>query len=209
MKYSLKINSQQFINGLKNTLRTHLNSAIHLAVIDIKRDLQLLIQNLLVASPEYQSILSGLLKSEFDLKNSQEVLNEILITLQRSILITTEPVRFDGIGLKASINVSIIKSDFSDLLALSGTSYESKNGQVRWLEWLLTRGDSIIILNTTIDYNLKSNSTKFTSGKGWRVPPEFAGTITSNWITRTFDINKVQKLVFDIMAKALQHNLGG
>lgn len=207
MRYSLKINNQQFLSGLRNTLRTNLNSAIHLAVIDINRELQSLIQSLLMASPEYQSILNGLLNTEFDLKNSNDILNEILGTLQRGIVVTTEPVRFDGIGLRASINVSMIKSDFSDLLALSGTSYESKQGEIKWLEWLLTRGDSIIILNTSFDHNLKGNSTTLSSGRGWRVPPEFAGTITSNWITRTFDVVKIRGLVFNIMARALQRRL--
>ena len=202
--YSLKVNSQQFNNGLVNTLRTKLNSVIHLAAIDIKRDLQLLIQNLLTASPEYQSILNGLLKTEFDLKDSQAVLSEILTTLQRSILVTTEPVRFDGVSLKSYINIAMIKSDFVDLLSLSGTSYESKNGQVKWLEWLLTRGDSIILLNASFNYNLNNKSASLTSQTGWRVPPEFAGTVTSNWITRTFDPVKIEKLVSDIIAKALQ-----
>ena len=75
----------------------------------------------------------------------------------------------------------------------------------------MTEGDRIIIVGYHIKYdissaqkqNSQSGSAIMVKGGNWRVPPNFSGTLEDNWITRTFDVEKIKGLLNNIVEKNL------
>jgi len=71
-----------------------------------------------------------------------------------------------------------------------------------WLEWLLTKGGQIIVRNFEVKYGANPRSRSgdavmVSSGSNWRVPSQFTGTSSNNWITRALSTieNKILKLL--------------
>ena len=59
---------------------------------------------------------------------------------------------------------------------------------LHWLDWLLTQGDSVVIAGYSYlpDRDGRSGVGEMVAGGSFRVPPEFSGTISDNFITRAF-----------------------
>lgn len=144
--------------------------------------------------PEYSSLISGKLKAEFGLPDSNSRLEGILSAVENNLIIQFKPPKISGSQIKGGIKLQMVKSNFSDLLSLAESSFITENGSVlNWLQWLLIEGDNVIVS----DYRFIAGpySTSRTgmgimnefSGAFWRVPPEFSGNINNNWITRAID----------------------
>ena len=60
-----------------------------------------------------------------------------------------------------------------------------------WLDWLITEGDKPIVKGYKYVNDVIGRSgqgiMKQQNGESWRVPPEFAGDINDNFITRALD----------------------
>lgn len=144
--------------------------------------------------PEYNSLISGSLKGEFGISDPENRLSQILSVIQSGSIVTKNPTKISTRGISGGIQLQMVKADFSDLLTLGSASFVTEKGtQLNWLQWLLIEGDSIII--DEYAYNPGSNPRSRTgmgvmrkaNGAFWRVPPEFAGNIKNNWITRAID----------------------
>jgi hypothetical protein len=207
----IKINQKQFNDGLKQMIYQNLNVALRKAAKLANTELQKLISDLLSSSSTYASLLNGKLKSEFGLQNPEQALQDILKTLQSSVLVEVNPIRISGNVLKGGLSVSMIKEDLSDILALSSVKYSSKTFEVDWLDWLLLQGDRVIIMNAHISYDAHSTKSRsgvaiMEAGGSWRVPPQFSGVDGDNWITKTFGASKIRKRVFDILQSSLERS---
>lgn len=151
----------------------------------------------MVASPEYASLLGGRLRGEFGLADPKPALDAILRAVGESVRST--PRRAAGESLGGFV-VEAIRSDFRDALAADGASYTSVNRQgqatqVDWLEWLLFAGDRVVIGDFGVAvgafdrYSRTGTHLMFKAKERgavqpWRVPPEFSGTASGNWLTR-------------------------
>ena len=113
-------------------------------------------------------------------------------------------IRDSSNRISASIKLQMIQQDFADLLSLGSASFTSENNsQIDWLRWLLLEGDTIIITN--YNFILGPNPASRTGGGimrkngagSWRVPPEYAGTVQNNWITRGLDasVNEINEFI--------------
>ena len=108
--------------------------------------------------------------------------------------------------LNGGIQVFFQPSTFTNLLGLTSGHVLYERGDLHWLSWLLTEGDSIIVVNYT--YNPGSGLGR--SGLGnmqesgaFSVPPEFSGTIRDNFITKAL-IGKVQENdIFNVIKREL------
>ena len=113
--------------------------------------------------------------------------------------------KFD-IKLRGGIDVYFQPTSFQNLLSLSSGHTTIKDGDLHWLNWLLTFGDTIIVAG--YDYNAetgigRSGLGNMQEGGGWRVPPEFSGTLQNNFVTRAL-IGKQQE---DTIAKIFKEVL--
>lgn len=64
--------------------------------------------------------------------------------------------------------------------------------QLPWLKWLLVEGTKPIVKNYAVKFGPNKSSrtgmaVMVNSSSNWSVPSEFAGTISSNWISRAID----------------------
>jgi hypothetical protein len=182
--------SQKIANALIPQVDRYLDNMFN----QIKNLIPTTIINSIMNQPEYASLLSGQLKAEFGLPDSDSRLSQILSTIQDSSNIVRKQTSITGGKISSGIRFQMIKSDFEDLVNLGAASFTTEKGSnLNWLKWLLTEGDSVIIS----DYQFIAGSyassrtgmgiMRSFGGAFWRVPPEFAGTIRNNWITRAID----------------------
>jgi hypothetical protein len=114
-------------------------------------------------------------------------------------------VKFDN-KLKGGIEVNFQPSNFVNLLSLSEGHIVFNGGDLHWLDWLLKRGDNIIVVN--YQYNPESGLGRsglgnMIPGGAFRIPPEYSGTDDDNFVTRaligTQQEKQISKIFQDIL----------
>ena len=178
------------------------------AVQQLKQNIPPVIKQAIINSPEYISLLDGQLKYEFGIPDSSQKLTGLLDLWSSNVDIKYTAPSISGNKIKASFTISMIKIDFNDVLFSDyAIVYDSFRGySLPWLEWLLLEGNKTIIKQQ--DVVIGPNKLSRTgmaimknSSKSWKVPSQFAGTISDNWITRA--INSVDNDINNIIEKAL------
>lgn len=149
--------------------------------------------NAITNSPEYNSLISGDLKYEFGLPDSDSRVNSLL-NFWKKINTDYKNVSISNNKLSGGFTISMIQSDFSDVINLSAAVFTTEKGtDLNWLEWLLLFGNKTIIKDYVVEFGANPRSRTgravmrgVQKGK-WSVPSEFAGTKNNNWITRAID----------------------
>jgi len=107
-------------------------------------------------------------------------------------------IRFSGFSenLSGTLEILIQPTNFQNLLTLSSgfifnTSLADPSyyqGELHWLDWLLTKGDAVIVVGYTyIPENAgRSGGGTMKLGGSFRVDPSYSGTENDNFITRAF-----------------------
>ncbi len=140
-------------------------------------------------SPEYDSLVSGLLRVEFGLSDPRAAVESVVAAVAASVVVEV------GLG---TLTASAFEADFSDALSASGAEFTSVNrlgtrSAVEWLQWLLFGGTGVVVAG----YKLLTRG-PFTGSRtggavmggmgrysgGYSVDPLFAGTPADNWVTR-------------------------
>ncbi len=152
-------------------------------------------------SPEYLSFGGGILQQELGVLDPYSSLDDMLAILVGSVTVKMRPVYQRGGQIGGGFTVRAVPTDFYNQVTTLG-KYTSENGHdVPWLQWLLTAGDEIIIKDYGISFGGKAKMFSRTGGpimrkggQGWgigasksRVPPEYSGTSTNNFVTRAMD----------------------
>ncbi len=159
--------------------------------------------------PEFNSILSGTLHGELGIENPEAALNDIIAALQGGVVVTISKTKIAGGNLSGGMSVSVLKSDFREVLDLASVQYESVNarGQVThipWLQWLLEGGPVIsnffLSAESVFDRARSKKNIMLPSGdtgKKWQLEPQ--NSVEDNWLTRAFaEFNLViEKIVLD------------
>lgn len=176
------------INSIKDRVTSSLFSQVSKTEEVIKN---IVIENIR-RQPEYSSLKFGELRGMFGIANVGNV-DTILSELEDMRIKIKKPTA-SGQGIDARMEISMVKDGFAQLLSSPAASFVSEKGYpVDWLEWLLLRGNDSVV----IGYRYSPEVSPFSrTGQGimvkgnsaiFRVPPEYAGTITDNWITRGID----------------------
>ena len=176
---ALLIDAQNFFDNIYNKISESIPEIIINHIID---------------QPEYDALISGTLQYEFGLPDPSARLQEIIETIRNGSFVKYKPVSIKSSKLVGEITIEMIKKDFSDLLSLgSSTLITEKGDRLNWLQWLLLEGDSVIVSDYFFVLGPNNNSRtgfgimKQFGGGFWRVPPEYAGSINNNWITRAIN----------------------
>lgn len=207
MTFNARIKIKETENEIKkkilNALKPEVNKYFRGVFNSIKSQLSDIVINSIRSSPEYDSLVSGNLKYEFGLPDSDSRVDAILNFWQK-LEFDYKGVVVSGSQLKASFVLNMIPSDFSNVINSSAANFVTEKGQkLNWLEWLLLFGNQTIIKNYEVEFgpNPRSRTGQAVmrgviNGK-WNVPYEFAGTIEDNWITRAIDAaqNDIDKLI--------------
>jgi hypothetical protein len=195
--------SIKLVDSIK-TVEKNVNAAIANAINDkirnnlskIKSSAKKLVRDWVSTQPEIESLKSSSLDSlvgYFGLTRSpQDVVEAIVYAASES----TE-VKFVEYSSKFSggLELRFQPSSFSNLLMLPEGHTVYSGGNLHWLDWLLKRGDRIIIAN--YQYNPMSGLGRsglgiMIPGGAFRIPPQFSGTEDNNFITRAL-IGKTQE----------------
>lgn len=135
--------------------------------------------------------------------NTDNIVNTIVSSVVNSISIKFVPY---SKNLKGGLELNFQPANFANLLSLPEGHTRIQNGDLHWLDWLLKRGDNIIIVN--YQYNPtsglgRSGLGNMVAGGSFRVPPQFSGTEDNNFITRALigpnQEKQITKLFSDIL----------
>tara|TARA_A100001201_G_scaffold21819_1_gene24329 strand:- start:4839 stop:5489 length:651 start_codon:yes stop_codon:yes gene_type:complete len=178
---------------------------------NLSTQMAVIVGSTLNASPTVRSLLGGTLKDDFGLRpgEASAAITNIIAFLSKNV--TAQAL---GIRNGMQINLNFLPGGFDDILSVPGGSYQSTNGEVNWLEWLLTRGTQVVIA----DYALFDGAKGKTRSGGskvmipqvnkpaFRVDPEHAGTIADNFISRALDPAKdeIGKLIINEMQRSIK-----
>ena len=158
--------------------------------------------NNITRQPEYNALLTDVnLRGQLGIIDPQARLSEIITSIDNSKVVVLNTPKISRDQIIGKFSIKMVKSDFSDLLALSSASFVSEGGyNIPWLKWLLIEGDSVIISDYYYQNRFGTGRTGFGTmrkGGAWRIPPEYAGNITDNWITRAVDasVSEIDNLI--------------
>lgn len=195
MKISLRLleSDKDISNTILDAIISYMKPKIPTIVSNIKSKLPNIIKSFIVNEPEYQSLKSGKLRYEFGIPDVS-VVDTIVDFWSNNFTVVSKPIAKKNNQIFYSLSISMIRQNFNDVLSLSDSIvYDNVSGiTLPWLEWLLLDGGKIIVKNYEVKMGSNPRSrtgmaVMIESKKNWRVPPEFAGTISNNWITRAID----------------------
>jgi hypothetical protein len=215
MKISIKLLDSNAVIGTKilSAIISQLQPAFTQTQQALQQSLPKIVKDVLILEPEYASLLSGQLRSELGIPDADSKIDQIFNAWSTNLLVENKPISIKGSGLSGGFSINIIKSDFSDILSLpAAVVVDNTSGSIiPWLQWLLIEGNQILIR----DYKLRmgpnsrsrtGNAIMVSSSKdNWRVPPQFAGTINNNWVTRAID--RLDDTVLSYIEKELERHL--
>lgn len=162
----------------------------------ISRKVGELIGDALIRTPEAQSILTGQLKADFGLTDTQasSSLEQLIEAVKRSTTVKLNIKPTGGVKYAYAMVVSILPAGLSSVLSTIGTYTSENSGKdIAWMEWLLTRGVEVVVDDAFVIYGNKPSSRSGMavmaqsggSGRMFRVDPQYAGTADDNFVTKT------------------------
>lgn len=143
----------------------------------------------IISQPEITSLQSetpNTLFALFGLRpgSSNSIVDDIVNAVASSLSFNFTPI---DSKLNGGLIIELQPSDFQNLLSLQSGHVIYNGGDLHWLNWLLTMGHSVIIAN----YNYYPQSGAGRSRQGimkfggsFRIPPQYSGIDTDNFITR-------------------------
>lgn len=210
MKASFRLldSSKDIQNKILQALLLEIESVMNSAVSVIKKELPTIVFSGITAAPEYQSLVSGNLQYELGIPDPINKISGLIDLWTNNIQYSYAKPIISGAKIISKFSASMIKVDFSDVLYSDyATVYDTARGySLPWLEWLLLYGNTTIIPGYQVvigpnpssrtGYAVMRNSTGF-----WKVPSEFSGTISDNWITRSLE--KIGPDIDSLLQRAL------
>ena len=160
------------------------------------------------SSPTMRELQGGNLRGELGV----EIPNiwGITMAVVNSAKLTVNEPKIVGREIVAGIRLQAAPSDLETLKTGDPGVQETEKGQeLPWLEWLTNLGDAVIVRDYEVRAGFPKNSRTgdkiMIKGKGWRVPPEHAGTEEDNFITRAIEgaLPQIEKDVMYYFKNAL------
>lgn len=190
----------------------HMNTVIDKSIGKIRSGVSNLLRSALKEEPEYDSLYSGQLRLDFGIPDVS-VVDDIVNKMADTVDVAKVNIKSNAKGISGGINITAIESTtISNLIDdYSAFVIDSKRGYVLpWLEWLLLRGNSVIIRNYTVEYGPNPNSRTgdaimVESDQSWRVPAQFTGTVSNNWTTRA--ISRIENDILQLIQQTVMSNL--
>ncbi len=160
----------------------------------------------LLSQPEIASLAGAELAGAFGLpaSESQSAINAITESFSQSIYSEVQPFSND---LKGGVFIYFQPNNFVNLLNLPQGHVVYAKGDLHWLQWLLERGDEIIVVGYTYDADTgrgRSGLGFMSKGGAFRVPPQYSGTTDNNFISRALIGKAQEQAISKILMDALK-----
>jgi len=179
----------QISNNINLSIAQYLNDKIRKNKLSTINKIKSYIPAWINSQPEIVSLQSQTTNTLFALfglrsGSTNSIIDDIINSVVNSLSFSFNPIDNQ---LNGGITIELQPSDFQNLLSLQSGHVVYSQGDLHWLNWLLTMGNSVIIAN----YNYSPQSGAGRSRQGimkfggsFRVPPQYSGTDTDNFITR-------------------------
>lgn len=184
-------------NKILKALLPDIKNYLNKVSFKMRKRLSIAVSQAITQSPEYDSILNGQLKYEFGIPNSGSKLTSLIDIWSNNIKINLVSPQIVGNKIKASLSAAMIRIDFSDVIYTDYAEvFDNERGySLPWLRWLLLEGSAILVKKYDVVFGANPRSrTGFAimqpSQRSWKVPPQFSGTESNNWITRSIENSK-------------------
>lgn len=193
---------------VNSAIATEANKIIFQNQSKILQESRLLVSRWIASQPEMidlQSSAPGSLAGQFGLYagQGQSAVFSIINSIENSISIRFKKFNSKLIG---GLEVNFQPKNFLNLLSLPQGIVSYEKGQLPWLDWLLLKGDTTIVVNYQYNPNTgigRSGLGNMIEGGSFRVPPQFSGTANDNFITRALVGPEQEKRITDIFKKVL------
>ena len=183
-----------------------LNSVFSSVGREVEKNIKPIVFNAIHECFELQSLRGSFLRASLGLTTTKAInaSQQIAQAVSDSVVVKTKKI--NPKNLSGGLELFVQPEDYANVLSVSEASvnYRSRrfktNINIPWLDWLLTKGDQILI--SGFEFQPGSNLGRSRAGRmvespmgNWRISPEFAGTKSDNFITRAFDRNIQDKIV--------------
>jgi hypothetical protein len=214
MKFSIDLlkSTDDIVKLILENLKNQINKTINKALPSIEKEIKILIKESLMSEPEYSSLKAGTLRAELGIANVSDVDN-VIQAMADTLNFSQNPIKIVSNGLSGGFVLTMIKSDdisgiiYSD----SASVVDNERGySLPWLEWLLLKGNDVLVQNYSVNYTNSSRSRSgmalmVESDQNWRVPQPFTGKINNNWTTRA--ISKAESQIIKIIQTNIENNI--
>ncbi len=213
MSFSLRVNqNQQNVDAMMKALVTEVNSQMKSAASAVEGSIKQVVGDAILSSYEVRSLLGGSLQGHLGIRpgDNDNAVFQITQAIMNAIYITWTPMKNTMPG---KLDVLVQPDNFANLLSLRAGEVQAVHRvdgpyTMEWLDWLLRLGDTPIVKGYEYQMDVTGRSgqgiMKKRSGATWRVPPEFAGTLEDNFVTRALDEDSVEKQISKILKQTTQ-----
>jgi len=195
-----------------DSLRVDLDNTMQKSAKQLPAKIKPLLSDALKQEPEYSSLKSGKLRFEFGIPDAGAV-DDVIEKIANTITINASPVKISGSSLSGGFTLTAIKTnDINGIINDPSAIVEDtmRGYSLPWLEWLLFRGNQTIVKGYQVKLGPNNNSRTgnaimVSSDGSWRVPAEFAGTISDNWTTRA--VERLESNIYNIIQSTVESNI--
>tara|TARA_B100001094_G_scaffold326272_1_gene382091 strand:- start:6038 stop:6655 length:618 start_codon:yes stop_codon:yes gene_type:complete len=205
MYIKLLDSTAQIESKINKALAEEVNKKIRNYGPKIQSQIVPFVSSAIMNQPEVQSLVGGYLRGAFGLvdpNNSVDAIRQSVINSVR-VSVKTYDDKLKGGG----IDINVQPYELADILSLPEGHVVYEKGDLHWLKWLLTLGDTTIVINYEYVPGAgvgRSGLGTMEKGASFRVPPEFAGTIDNNFITRALISKESEQFITNIFQQVFQ-----
>lgn len=177
---------------IHKALASALNKRIAKRVRRSRNTVKGYIHNWMMESEEIQSLLEqgipNSLNAVFGLPPGKpdDAVRSIVAAISEAVTVDFQRISNE---LEGGATFHFQPKDFTELLGLpQGHQLTEMGTDLHWLEWLLTKGDTVVVKGFLYQPSNSGRSGGGTMDIGgvFRVPPRFSGTVENNFINRAF-----------------------
>ena len=209
---SIKLQSDftsYFQRNIMREITAKLNRNVRKIHARIELGVKQAVRDLLFNAPEVSELMGGILQAQLGVTNPTSRITSIIDTWVNNIEISTVVhKRKLKEGPLLTINIKILRQDYSDVLLLPESAYDSVGPRgtfiIEWLRWLLLEGDKTIANYFFMPGNMRQSRTRLgimvnKQGRRWSIPPQFRGTENDNFATRALgELDKAIDKIVDM-----------
>ena len=191
----------------------HNNSIAIKIAADVTETIKPLVYDAVHDCHEMQALRSSDLRAAMGLNPPQarDVSKQIAESVSSSLIV--ESGKVTPKNLSTMISIYVQPAGLDNVLSVGGstvdyTSTEGKQVTIPWLDWLLTEGDRILVSGFSLE--LGQGLGRSWGGRmveaptgSWRIEPQYAGTLTDNFVTRALAEKKLESAISKEIMKSV------
>lgn len=198
-KIRLKESVNDINKGILKKFHKDIKVEFHNAITKIKRQLPVMVSDIVKGADEYRDLVSGNLRYELGIPDPEPRIATFIDLWIKGIRYEVKPPKIKGNTMVGSFSASLFKVDFSEVVNTPEAKvYDALRGyELPWLRWLVFYGNIPIVSNHQVDMiqsprSRTGRALMVGSNRSWSVPASVAGTMADNWITRSIHLHNSQ-----------------